>query len=307
MRVVKICEALGARIEGVDISQPLDNDTVEAIKQVWREHLVIVFPNQELTPEQQLGFSRYFGEIVEHPMTAHLPAPTEGLRAEHREMLPVTEGSRTNAWHTDITGLAVPPTFSILYGKKPLEMEGVDEDTHFSNQYRALEELSPGLRSFLEKRQAFHSLRRHGVTKGLQSNNKYGGNSAETKEEEDKSGLPDEEAHPCVRTHPETGRPLLYVNVNIDRFDGWTAEESTPLLNQLVTLATQEKNVYKHHWKKGDVVCWDNRCTMHKGPPSELFPPGAERFLIRTTVIPKEEVRPYYYGRSSMSESSSRL
>ena len=85
--------------------------------------------------QKQVAFSRNFGELVEHPMTATMPAPADGVRAEFREILPVTEDSRTNLWHTDITCMAVPPTYSLLYGKRPILMEGVDEDTCFCNQY----------------------------------------------------------------------------------------------------------------------------------------------------------------------------
>ena len=97
-----------------------------------------------------------------------------------------------------------------------------------------------------------------------------------------------EQVHPCVRAHPETGRPALFLNHNFtDRFEGWTRKESRPLMDALIQHASRDENVYRHKWKKGDVVCWDNRSVMHQGPPNHLFPPGVIRDMSRTTVIPE--------------------
>lgn len=216
MKITKCCEALGARIEGLDLSKPLDADTVEALKAAWREHLVLVFPNQELTNAQQLAFSENFGDIMEHPQTEGTPQPKEGLRAEHPALLPVTQESGTNSWHTDITGMEIPPTFSILYGKAPILIEGVDEDTLFCNQYRTLEALSPGLQEFLKGKNAIHTL------KGYQRGNAplVRGKNLGLREEEDDFlagreakvfSMPSEQTHPCVRVHPETGRLSCYL------------------------------------------------------------------------------------------------
>merc|ERR1711959_393529 len=114
---------------------------------------------------------------------------------------------------------------------------------------------------------------------------------------ENELGIPLEMPHPCVRLHPETGRPALFLNVTFtDHFEGWTRKESKPLLDALIQHASKEENVYRHKWRKGDLVCWDNRCTMHSGPPAKLFPEGAVRQMVRTTVIPEAEVRPFGPG-----------
>ena len=105
-----------------------------------------------------------------------------------------------------------------------------------------------------------------------------------------------EQAHPCVRRHPESGRAALFVNgIFTKRFEGWTEDESTPLLRALVAHASRAENVYRHEWREGDVVCWDNRCTMHSGPESEKFPETAVREFLRTTVTPRTEERPAAY------------
>jgi len=307
MRVVPSGAALGARVEGLDLSKPLDAQTVEALKQAWRDHLVLVFPDQELTIPQQIAFSENFGEIMEHPMTAGMPAPKDGIRAEYREVLPVTATSNTNGWHTDISCMAVAPTFSLLHCKEFSGLEDFDSDTCFCNQYNTFESLSPGLKSFLLRTTAVHSARkillgRQLEAKGLFSNDTLGKGGVTTAESE--LGMPLEQLHPVVRKHPETGRPAVYLdNANGDRFEGWTREESKPLLIQLVDIASREENVYRHKWKKGDLVCWDNRCTMHKGPPSVLFPKDAIRDMVRTTVIPRGEQRPQPFFVEGPDES----
>lgn len=250
---------------------------------------------------------------MEHPQTAGTPAPTQGVRAAHRELLVVTEAANTNGWHTDITGMAIPPTFSLLYGKAPLGIEGVDEDTSFCNMYRAYEFLSPGLRDFLGRTRVINTMQQYrgGRNDLLAIKNKQivddpekakkritfgsldGGIGDPTEAEVFR--IPVEQLHPCVRQHPETGRLSLYTDGtgSSKRFEGWSREETKPVLQNLVDLATREDNVYRHKWKKGDLVCWDNRCTMHRGPDTRLFPPGGKRFMVRTTVIPHGEVRPF--------------
>jgi len=314
MRVVPCGGALGARIEGLDLSKPLDDATVEAIKQAWREHLVIIFPQQDITLTQQIEFSKNFGWIMEHPQTAGMPAPKEGIRAEfHRGLLAVTEAANTSFWHTDITGMAIPPTFSILYGKDPIGRDDVNEDTSFCNMYRAYEELSPGLKDFLGKSRVINSMQQYrggrtdlmAIKKGQMQDDperakkriNFGNqdSSAGDPTEAELFKIPVEQLHPCVRQHPETNRLSLYIDGtgSSKRIEGWSREESKPFLQMFVDFATREDNVYHHKWTKGDLVCWDNRCTMHRGPDTKLFPKGAKRFMVRTTVIPHEEQRPF--------------
>lgn len=281
----------------------------------------MVFPNQELTGDQQLRFSENFGIIMEHPSTAGTKAPSEGIRAQHRELLPVTSETNNNAWHTDITGMEKPPSLAILYGKQPLLIEGVDEDTLFTNKYRAYDQLSPGLKDFLHNRWAIHSMKQYkrGKANLVSAKNLGTGTDGQANKareefdafEADVYKIPDEQLHPCIRQHPETGKFSVFCDTASTKcFEGWTRKESMPILEKIVEIGL-ENNVYRHKWAKGDVVCWDNRCTAHKGPDNAQFPKGAHRFMIRVTVIPEGELRPcgpgMVPGRPVLPEESAAL
>lgn len=305
MKIIRLSEALGARVEGLDLSKPLDEATVKSLKQAWRDHLVLVFPDQHLTPADQVKFSAYFGNVVEHPMTRNMPAPQRGIRSQQREVSLITQHARTNNWHQDMSCMEVPFTFSLLYGIQPLEMEGVDDDTCFCNMYKAYDSLSPGLRGFLEPRRAVHS---GGYLIDPKSKNKNYRNRDGTihgAQSEEEMGMAVEQLHPCVRIHPETKKPLLYVNLGFTTtFEGWSTEESKPLIKQIINTATQDTNVYRHKWQKNDLLCWDNRAVMHLGPPSQTWPKNAKRYMVRSTVIPFDEVRPYGLAASAVQANS---
>lgn len=301
MKITPVSDALGVRVDGLDLSKPLDEATISELKALWAEHLVLVFSGQELSTAQHAEFAQNFGHLVEHPLTSGIPLPKEGrlpgVRGELREALPVTQRSRTNSWHTDISFMDIPPSFSLMYGVSPIEREDVDDDTCFANCQKAYETLSPGLKQFLERTRAVHS------GKGLLTATRGGGRNSSGNfvgskdgvkfgaENEKELGVPVETLHPCVRVHPESKRPGLYLYKGL-RFEGWTKEESRPLVDQLVDHATKEENVYRHKWRKGDLVCWDNRGVLHLGPPSHKFPKDVKRYMVRLAVTPPEESRP---------------
>ena len=118
MKIIRLSEALGARVEGLDLSKPLDEATVKSLKQAWRDHLVLVFPDQHLTPADQVKFSAYFGNVVEHPMTRNMPAPQRGIRSQQREVSLITQHARTNNWHQDMSCMEVNESGkgSLIYG-----------------------------------------------------------------------------------------------------------------------------------------------------------------------------------------------
>lgn len=314
MKITRCSPALGARVEGLDLSKPLDPAVVEALKQAWRDHQVLVFPSQDLTTQQQVAFAHNFGELVEHPMTAKLPAPRTGPRAEARAVIATDSTVDANQWHSDISFMEVPPAFSLLFGRQVVAREDVDDDTCFSNQYTVYEALSPGLRQFLDSTSAWHTGK--GILQDMR--NRLRANESLKKDEKKKEpeaadpffGVPLEQLHPCARRHPETGKVSLYVGFHrhtfTDRFDGWTHEESQPLLQQLEREAEKPEHVYRHQWRKGDLVCWDNRCVMHRGPPTKTFPKGVTRSMVRATVTPVTEIRPQPPA-SSAKPGSSRL
>ncbi len=247
LKTRRLSGALGAEILGIDLSQPLDDPTFAEIHDVFLDNVVIVFPGQTITPAQQAAFMARFGRVEPHPLGSR-----RGVDAHPQVMvlenLPGKLGPRNDIWHSDLSYDEVPPAASMLYAITVTEGRA---DTMFCNMYAAYEELSEGLRRVLSGLKAMHT--------------------AESLVLEVPSRLsvtqaPPAVEHPVVRTHPESGRQALYVNPWFtSHFAGWTPEESRPLLDYLCRRATRPENVYRHHWRVGDVLMWDNRCAMHYG------------------------------------------
>ena len=245
----RLCGALGAQVSGVDLSEPLDEHTAQHLVDAFHEHLVLVFRDQSLDPAAQVAFTRFFGEPREHPLRtrASVEGYPEVLILETR---PGRIGARNDYWHSDISHQERPPAASILHALAVPDGLG---DTMFCNMYRALETLSSGMQRLLGGMEALHS----GEPTMRRANEK--GTDALPIE-----SVPPPMAHPVVRTHPHTGRRSLYVNPHFTvSFAGMTREESAPLLDYLAGHSTSPENVYRHRWSVGDVLMWDNRCTMH--------------------------------------------
>jgi taurine dioxygenase len=239
--------ALGVEIRGVDLSKPLDTARFGEIRELYNQNVVILFRDQKLEPAHLVRFIEGFGAAEPHPLGSR-----RGLEGFPQVMLLENAkgklGPRNDIWHSDISYGEVPPLGSALYAITVTEGRA---DTMFCNMYAAYEALSPGLRRTLDSLRAVHT--------------------AEPLVREVPSRLsvkvaPPGVEHPVVRTHPETGRKALYVNPwYTTHFVGWTAEESRPLLEYLTAIATQHENIYRHHWRVGDFLMWDNRSAMHYG------------------------------------------
>ena len=236
---------LGAEIKGVDLSATIDDALFGEIEQAFHDHLVIVLRNQTIKPSDLLAFSKRFGPVEPHPLGSR-----RGLD-DHPEVMvlenkPGKLGPRNDFWHSDISFGEKPPLGSILYSITITEGRG---DTMFCNMYDAYESLSDGLRATLDGMTAMHSAEKL---------------VAEVPNRLSVDVAPAAVEHPVVRTHVGTGRKALYINPHYTlKFKGWTQDESAPLLEMLTAHATRPENVYRHQWQVGDVLMWDNRCTMH--------------------------------------------
>ncbi len=242
--------SVGAILDGMDISRDLSTEEVAEIRRAWHEHLVIFFRNQTLSVERLMAFGRRFGDLYIHPNLAK-----KGSHPEVIHVVKEPEATRVVGaeWHTDTGHVECPPMGAIMYA---LELPPKGSDTLFANQYLAYETLSDGLKSMLDGVKAIHDDSR---VAGLNANM---GRSTATRDDDD--WRPTANAHPVVRTHPETGRKALYVNVaSAHHFEGMTREESAPLLQYLFKHATLPEFTCRFRWEPGSVAFWDNRCLKH--------------------------------------------
>jgi len=266
MEVRPLTGALGAEISGVDLAAPLEQGTIAAIRAVLLEHLVIVFRDQRLTPEQHVAFARRFGPLHSFAYTAARALP------HHPEVLRVVKEKEDRKvfgelWHADVTFLEKPVLGSILYAIETPQHGG---DTLFANMYLAYETLSDGMKALLERLTALHESEVRAENAGQAAKGETGGFAVMGTE------------HPVIRAHPETGRKSLFVNrTYTTRFSGMTAEESRPLLEFLFQHATQPEFITRLRWAPGTVTFWDNRCTQHR-PLNDYH--GQRREMHRVTI-----------------------
>ncbi|MFO1014270.1 MAG: TauD/TfdA family dioxygenase [Caulobacteraceae bacterium] len=271
--IVRSAGALGAEIQGVDLSRDLDNETFDDIHQAFLDHQVIFFRDQNLTPDQHKAFGRRFGPLNIHPYV-------KGME-EHPEIMEIIKepSDKVNfggGWHSDMSFLPTPSIGSILYA---VEVPPSGGDTLFASQISAYEALSPGLKATLEGLNAVHSSEREYSSQGQSAQKRGSMTVAEA------DGMIGEAIHPVVKIHPETGRKALYVNPAFTmRFEGWRARESKPLLDYLFDHCRYEAFTCRFRWEKGSVAFWDNRSVWHFALNDY---PGQRRHMRRVTVDPQ--------------------
>jgi alpha-ketoglutarate-dependent taurine dioxygenase len=274
LRISKLAGSLGALVEGIDLSAPLDGATGAAIQAALHEHLVLFFRDQALTPEQHLAFSRLFGRLERMPYIRPMEDYPDiiAVLKEADERKISTFG---NAWHSDFSFLEVPPMGSVLYAR---EVPAYGGDTIFANMYDAYDALSQGMRRMLDPLRAMHSGQPYGTAdapKDLALSRSIGierGNPEADREI----------AHPVVRRHPVTGRRALFVNaIYTVRFENMTRAESRPLLEFLYRHAIKPEFTCRLSWRQGSLAVWDNRCTLHYAVNDY---DGSRRLMHRTTI-----------------------
>ena len=255
IEVNRIAGALGAEVEGVDLSRDLDDAVLQEIRKALLEHLVIFFRDQDLTPERQLAFARRWGDIHLHPFMAGMD--------DHPEILEIkkTPSDKKNfggSWHSDQMFAAQPAMGTMLYAKQVPSAGG---DTMFTNQYLAYETLSDGMKAMLAGLKAV-SRGDHFKGHGGKSRQDYYADKIAMKVK-DPGDVQTISAHPLIRTHPETGRKALYVGGHVFTFEGMTEEESEPLIDFLMRHSTRPEFTCRFRWETGSLAFWDNRCTQH--------------------------------------------
>lgn len=267
MKVKRVAGALGAEVSGVDLRR-LTDEEVGAIRQAWLEHLVLFFRDQPLAPADYMGFARRIGRPVEYPFVKGIPGFPEIIEVKKLEHETVNFGG---IWHSDTAYLEEPPMASMLLAR---EIPPHGGDTLFANMYLAYETLSEGMKRLLEPLVAVNSSAKADVSRTREDRMRSDG-----REEARKEYIAE---HPVVRTHPETGRKGLYVNVaHTVRFRGMTEEESAPLLAYLYQHQVRPEFTCRFAWQVGSIALWDNRCTQHN-PVNDYH--GHRRVMHRITL-----------------------
>lgn len=287
IEIRRLAAGLGAEVTGVDLAGPIDERTFAAIAQAWREHLVLLFRGQSLTHAQHVAFSRRFGALDDHRTIPRYRHP------EHHEILLVTNqevGGRPQPvgrqWHSDLSTTLRPARASLLRSEV---IPPVGGDTMFTSMYLAYETLSETMKKVLEPLEAIHDM-----TVARQLRGRDPADLADVRRRNPPV------VHPVVRVHPETGRRALYVSeMTTIGIAGMTEDESRPLLQYLYEHSVRPEFTYRHRWQVGDVLAWDNRCTMHLA--LDDYDLRVPRRMYRTTLLGEET------GRFATPEMLNRL
>jgi taurine dioxygenase len=292
IEVQPLAGALGATVRGIDLTD-LSEVAFDEIQRASADHLVILFPGQNLTPDSLADFTTRWGNFGDEPFVGNIAEHDNVIRVlkEADEKQPLVFGG---AWHSDYSFLDQPPARTFLYAVDVPDHGG---DTLWTNAYLAWDHLSIGMQNMLRRERALHSPK-----------NAYGSAATHNELMENMNILYGDKAHlthaqPIARVHPETGRTALYINPGyVVGFEGWAPEESQPILDHLLAVATNPSFQCRYRWTAGDLAIWDNRCTMHN-PISDYH--GARRELLRTTVRGEVPVADSTVSHSTVSSLSS--
>jgi len=280
LEILPFDSPLGAEVRGVDLSRPLAEEEVGAIREAWLDRLVLLFRGQTLTDDQLVAFARRFGALEFPPSKLLNYSQGSGQKTEVPLEINVISNVKENgkpigqlgageaAWHTDSAFVEIPPAGSVLYS---IEIPPSGGNTAFLDMYAALETLPADLRSRIEGRRAKHD----------QTYTSAGTKRADYDEVTDVREAPGP-YHPLIRTHPETGRKALYLGRRLNCYiEGMEVTESEALLDAIWAHAAQPCFVWEHVWRVGDVLMWDNRAVMHR---RDAFDDNSRRILHRAQI-----------------------
>jgi alpha-ketoglutarate-dependent taurine dioxygenase len=276
LKAVQHASNVCADIEGFDFDQ-YDSRDIDDVRKYWLQYGVIRFKKTRISDEQQVKFSRHFGEFVIHPKQLQ-----EGGHPVHPEILVISNamkdgkpsgamGNSEATWHTDTWFYEKPPAGAIL---RAVQIPPSGGDTYFLSTYIAYETLPAALKTAVEGRQIFFQ-NVYDKTGKL----RLGKVEPKSRDFREWSGI----VHPLVRTHGETGRKALYLGGTVDGawIVGMSRDESDSLLAALWDHTINTEHVFVQQWDEGDIMMWDNRCTMHR---RDSFDPTFVRIMHRTTT-----------------------
>lgn len=268
MHIKRIAGALGAELLDIDLATQLTPESARAVRQALLDHQVIFMKRQRLTPDQFLQFAQAMGEPVEYPFVKGLdgfPHIIEVKKLAHEK------SNFGGIWHSDTTYLDAPPMGSMLLSR---EVPPYGGDTLFASQYAAYEALSDTMRRMIDPLRGISSSAKADVSKTREDRIKTDGKQEAPKEYRAE--------HPVVRTHPETGRKALFVNVaHTAGIVGLTDDESAPLLRFLFEHQIKPEFTCRFNWEPDAIAFWDNRCVQHN-PVNDYH--GHRRVMHRITL-----------------------
>jgi taurine dioxygenase len=275
--------ACGASVRGVDLSAPLDEAAVVAIRAAWLEHGVLAFPDQRMSIEDLERFTLALGPRGDDPFIAPIPghAHVVEIRREPDEQAPIF----AETWHSDWSFLPVPPAGTALYGTVVPPVGG---DTLFGCGVAAWDALPAAERVLLRDRRAVHSARRGYARDGMYGErDRARGRSMAIRFGDDALAT---RLHPVARVHPETGRTALFVSPGYTiGIEGLPEDESADLLRRLFEHQKRPEFVHRHRWRPGMLLLWDNRRLVHAATGGYE---GHRRLLHRITIAEREPVAP---------------
>jgi taurine dioxygenase len=275
--VIPSGQACGAEIANIDISRPVSDRDAETIYRAFLEHQVIFFRNQEITPTDQRRVCSIFGEVGSYNRPKDRQHPKHASDEIMLISNVVEDGKVIGAhpdgemmWHTDTPYLATPHKATTLYS---VEVPSVGGNTKFSNQYAVYEALPDNLKSELQGKTAMNCYEF--------------GTTVKTFDKYDRESVP-HHPHPVLRKHPETGKTATYVcPLMTEEIIGMDEEESKNILSLIYSMQAEDRFIYEHIWKVGDMIIWDNRCLLHARTD---FPKEQRRLLRRVTVSDEHAV-----------------
>ncbi len=272
MLVTPASGSLGAFVSGVDLTKPLGPQQLATLQQALADHLVVFLRDQPMTLDHLEALTDQLGGRDVTPYVKPLddrPYVIRVIKEAEDEL------NFANAWHSDLTYLAAPPSYTLLHA---WDVPVAGGDTVWSNQYIAYEQLSPGLQQTLQGLRAVHSAGPAYGTGGYLE--KVAGKTSMAIEPSAQAH--ETRSHPIITEHPVTGRPVLFVNpVYAHSIEGWTHAESATLLQHLFKLSINENFTCRVHWERHTLAIWDNRCTMHNALNDYS---GVRREMFRTSV-----------------------
>ena len=271
-QVLPLSDLMGAEVIGLDLSQPLDEATREAVHQAFLTHQLLVFRDQKLDKPQQIAFTEQFGTLERHTKfnRGQDEYPLLHVVSNLNERGRPSGTVKSTLWHSDKSFRPEPCMATILHA---IVMPPNGGDTVFANMYAAYEALPESEKQFLKDKKVVHSweLSRENIGRVLS--------------EDEKRDTPPN-SHPLARVHPETGRTSLFLGMHASHIEGMPFEEGRAKILELEAHATKPEFQFRHHWRMGDLIMWDNRCLLHRADPNfdaATFPRVLHRTCLRGT------------------------